>query len=550
MNSATSKIRHDLRTPLNHLIGYGEILTEMLADQGMSEEEPPFAALKEVIVRAGDLVRSLQTLPDDVFSVKAPEVVRAASLEKLVDRLPSLFGPPKLAELDADLTRMSQAARRLLELIEHTAAPGSNPAAPLPPDQAARSAAGTLLVVDDDADNRELLRRMLERQGYAVTCAANGPECLERLGRTQFDLVLLDVMMPGMSGFDVLSAIREDPALRPVPVIVISGLEESDAAIRCIQMGAEDYLPKPFDPVLLKARIGATLEKKRLRDQEAKYARDLEDAFAELHGAKDRLVVQEKLASLGALTAGIAHELKNPLNFITNFASLARETGVELQQELAKGAPDPKEIRELLETLAGNLERIESHGKRADRIVRGMLLHSHGQPGRREPSDVNALVEEAVNLAYHGMRAHDSSFNVTIEKQLDPGLPPVSVVPQDISRVFVNIVANAFYATEERKKAAPAGYQPCLRVETRQTESDVEIVFEDNGAGIAPEIAGKIFDPFFTTKPAGTGTGLGLSISYDIVVRAHQGRLTAESVPGAFTRFRIGLPKQPNRSGG
>jgi signal transduction histidine kinase len=148
------------------------------------------------------------------------------------------------------------------------------------------------------------------------------------------------------------------------------------------------------------------------------------------------------------------------------------------------------------------------------------------------------------------MRAHDSSFNVTIERQLDPGLPQISVVPQDISRVFVNIVANAFYATEEKKKTAPAGYLPCLRVETRQTESDVEIVFEDNGAGIPPEIAGKIFDPFFTTKPAGTGTGLGLSISYDIVVRAHQGRLTVESQPGAFTRFRIGLPRQPNRSGG
>src|SRR6185437_3236265 len=227
----------------------------------------------------------------------------------------------------------------------------------------------------------------------------------------------------GLSGFDVLNRIRTSEQWRNIPVIVVSALDESSAAIRCIEMGAEDYLPKPFDPVLLKARIGATLEKKRLRDQEMRYARELEQALEELRQAQDRLVVQEKMASLGALTAGIAHELKNPLNFITNFAALAREAAGELQKELEKAEPDRGEIGYLAGTIAGNVGRIEDHGKRADRIVRGMLLHSRGQAGARELSDINALVEEALNLAYHGIRARDHSFNVNIRRELQPGLP-------------------------------------------------------------------------------------------------------------------------------
>jgi signal transduction histidine kinase len=332
-------------------------------------------------------------------------------------------------------------------------------------------------------------------------------------------------------------------------VIVISALDENSAAIRCIQMGAEDYLPKPFDVVLLKARIGATLEKKRLRDQEVRYAHDLENALAELHGAKDKLVVQEKLASLGALTAGIAHELKNPLNFITNFASLSRETAAELRQELESPAPDSAEIDALFKTLEENLERVESHGKRADRIVRGMLLHSHAQPGRREETDVNAVVEEAMSLAYHGMRAQDSSFNVTIVKDLQSPLPHIMAIPQDLSRVLVNVLNNAFYSTEEKKRLSGPQYAPRIMAATRDTGDAIEIVLEDNGDGIPPHAAEKIFNPFFTTKAAGIGTGLGLSISHEIIVQGHDGTITVESEPGSFARFNIRLPKTAGKTG-
>ena len=400
-----------------------------------------------------------------------------------------------------------------------------------------------LLVVDDDEDNRQLLRRMLERQGYAVVLAATGPECLEKLERDRFDLVLLDVIMPGFSGFEVLSRIRENLNLRSVPIVVVSALGECSAAIRCLKMGAEDYLPKPFDPVLLKARIGASLEKKRLRDREERYARELESALMELHSAKDKLVVQEKLASLGALTAGIAHELKNPLNFITNFSALSREIVEEIQSEWEKPEPDAEIVAASLRTLKENLDRVESHGRRADQIVRGMLLHSHGQPGSREPRDINELVEEAVNLAYHGMRAQSPGFEVAIETRLAQELPPVPLVSQDISRVLVNILNNSFYAVDEKRKSGAAGYAPSITAETRDAGGSVEIVIEDNGTGISPGIGQKIFDPFFTTKPAGVGTGLGLSISYDIVVRAHGGAITCESEPGKFARFRVSLPK-------
>jgi signal transduction histidine kinase len=522
MPQPEAQFRHDLRTPLNHIIGYGELLTESLEEAGIGAKEPGAAALAEVIVRARETVHLIESIPDGQLAAQAREAVRKAALSSQIDRLPGLLN----VRYVADITRMRDAALRLGELAEGAVnlkpqAPATDFSRPLIDTGAPR-----LLVVDDDAGNRDVFRRMLERQGYAVTVAASGPECLEMLAAQSFDVVLLDVIMPGLSGFDVLSRIRQDPALGSVPVIVISALGESTAAIRCIAMGAEDYLPKPFDQVLLKARIGATLEKKRL---------------------KDKLLVQEKLASLGALTAGIAHELKNPLNFITNFASLSREIADDLGSEIEKPVPDREEIAELLRTLRENLERVESHGKRADRIVRGMLLHSHGQPGKREPADLNALIEEALSLAYHGMRAQDSAFNVTIEKDLAKGLPPVPLVTQDMSRVLVNILNNSFYATEEKRKSAASDYSPRISASTSDRGDSVEICIEDNGPGIPPQIAQKIFDPFFTTKPAGAGTGLGLSISYDIVVRAHEGSISAESEPGKFARFRILLPKQTSQ---
>ncbi len=281
--------------------------------------------------------------------------------------------------------------------------------------------------------------------------------------------------------------------------------------------------------------------------------RQLNSTLERLKAMQEQLVTQEKLASLGALTAGIAHEIKNPLNFVNNFAELSVEMAEELQQELVKhretlDAATFDNLQALITDLAGNARKINEHGKRADSIVRGMLLHSRGQAGDRQDTDINALLDEYVNLSYHGMRAQDSSFNLTIDKAYDEAVGKVRVVPQDLSRVFLNILNNACYAANDKKQALErggngAGYSPVLKVQTKSLGDTVEIRIRDNGNGIPPTVRDKIFNPFFTTKPTGQGTGLGLSISHDIIVQEHNGVLDVETEPGQFTEFIIRLPR-------
>jgi signal transduction histidine kinase len=312
-------------------------------------------------------------------------------------------------------------------------------------------------------------------------------------------------------------------------------------------------------------------------------ALDNADAYRRLHATvenlkamQQQLVTQEKLASLGQLTAGIAHEIKNPLNFVNNFAAVSVDLTNELRQELEKHiqkiAPgeDFESINELLNDLAQTAEKINQHGKRADGIVRSMLQFSRGKPGEREWTEVNALLDEAVNLTYHGFRAQESSFNITIEKEYDGTIGKLNVVPQDLSRVFLNILNNACYAAYLKARAEdgekrgmgdgrsgrenespfrphtlspPQPFTPTLSVSTRNLGNTVEIRIRDNGNGIPANIREEIFNPFFTTKPAGQGTGLGLSISYDIIVQAHRGEIKVETETGKFTEFVVRLPK-------
>jgi signal transduction histidine kinase/ligand-binding sensor domain-containing protein len=294
----------------------------------------------------------------------------------------------------------------------------------------------------------------------------------------------------------------------------------------------------------------------------AKVLRALEDKNQEIIRTQQQLIVQEQLASLGQLTAGIAHEIKNPLNFVNNFAKLSEE----LLQELHEGFEEQKEnfpseakenLQELLAMLKQNVVKINEHGKRADSIVKGMLLHSRGESAERRPADLNAILDEYVMLAYHGMRGTDTSFNVTLVKNYDPAIGRVEVYPQDLSRVFLNLVNNACYATHEKAKEegreekgapfadlpSPFTYTPTLTIITKNLGEKVEIRIRDNGNGIPQAIREKIFKPFFTTKPAGQGTGLGLSISYDIIVHEHKGELEVETEEGKFTEFVVRLPK-------
>ncbi|MER8874159.1 GAF domain-containing protein [Mesorhizobium sp. M0814] len=289
------------------------------------------------------------------------------------------------------------------------------------------------------------------------------------------------------------------------------------------------------------------IENVRLFDQVQARTEELSRSLDDLRKAQDRLVQTEKLASLGQLTAGIAHEIKNPLNFVNNFSSLSGDLIVELREALQGAALDDKiraEIDELSDMLKGNLDKVVQHGKRADSIVRNMLLHSRSGSGEHRPVDINAVVEESLNLAYHGARAEGKGFNIMLERNFDPGAGEVDLFPQEITRVLLNLISNGFYATTKRRAAeGETGYEPVLAASTKSLGDAVEIRIRDNGTGIPPEVKEKMFNPFFTTKPAGEGTGLGLSLSHDIIVKQHAGTIEVETEPGAFTEFRIVLPR-------
>ncbi|RYY67657.1 MAG: GHKL domain-containing protein [Chitinophagaceae bacterium] len=267
---------------------------------------------------------------------------------------------------------------------------------------------------------------------------------------------------------------------------------------------------------------------------------ELQQALDELTATQAQLVHSEKMASLGELTAGIAHEIQNPLNFVNNFSEVSNELIAEMKEEIARG--NFEEANAIAADVQQNLEKINHHGKRADAIVKGMLQHSRKSNGLKEPTDINVLADEYVRLCYHGLRAKDKSFNATIKTDFGDDIGTINIVSQDIGRVIMNLLTNAFYAVNARRAKQEEGYKPTVSVITRKADNEVLIKVSDNGMGIPAEVIDKIFQPFFTTKPTGQGTGLGLSLSYDIVTKGHGGDLEVETSEGAGTSFTIRLP--------
>jgi len=290
----------------------------------------------------------------------------------------------------------------------------------------------------------------------------------------------------------------------------------------------------------------------RLFDEVQQRTRELSQSLDNLRTAQDRLVQTEKLASLGQLTAGIAHEIKNPLNFVNNFSAVSAELTDELNDVLKPAALNDKlrqEVDELTRMLKDNLEKVVQHGKRADSIVKNMLLHSREGSGEHRPTDINALLDESLNLAYHGARAEKRGFNITLQRDFDEAAGAADLFPPEITRAFLNLISNGFYAATKRKKEVGSGFEPVLRAATRNLGESVEIRIRDNGSGIPTEVKEKMFNPFFTTKPAGEGTGLGLSMSHDIIVKQHGGTIDVDTEPGEYTEFRIVLPRTSNIAG-
>ena len=281
-------------------------------------------------------------------------------------------------------------------------------------------------------------------------------------------------------------------------------------------------------------------EREKTRQRELQQAREIEKAYTELKATQTQLIQSEKMASLGELTAGIAHEIQNPLNFVNNFSEVSIDLLGDMDEEIASGNYD--EVKAINKDIKSNLEKINFHGKRASGIVNGMLAHSRTSSGQKEPTDINALADEYLRLAYHGLRAKDKSFNADFKADLDPSLPKLNVIPQDIGRVMLNLINNAFYAVDKKARQNIHAYKPEVIVSTRMLEKSVQIIVKDNGEGIPANIKEKIFQPFFTTKPTGQGTGLGLSMSYDIITKGHSGRLEVKSIEGVSTEFMIQLP--------
>ena len=338
---------------------------------------------------------------------------------------------------------------------------------------------------------------------------------------------------------NILTSIEQNEALSAEQKKSIADwVKEVDKAITITEFKLDrTEKVKKTTAILLEETI-QELELKRKAVEE--YNTALQKSLEELKATQQQLIQSEKMASLGELTAGIAHEIQNPLNFVNNFSEVSSELIDEMAEALKKGNNEDAEA--IAAEIKMSLEKINLHGKRADGIVKSMLQHSRTSTGRKEPTDINALADEYLRLAYHGMRAKEKSFNAAMKTDFDESIGVVKIISQDIGRVVLNLITNAFYAVNEKKKSNPNGYEPTVTVTTKKMGDKVEIIVKDNGTGIPQKALDKIFQPFFTTKPTGQGTGLGLSLSYDIVTKSHGGEIKVETRDGEYTCFSIILP--------
>lgn len=321
---------------------------------------------------------------------------------------------------------------------------------------------------------------------------------------------------------------------------LLKSIKEADKTRALLQFKLERIEKDRFTLSVMLEESIEDLQKKSRVIEEANKA--LTQTLEDLKATQAQLIQSEKMASLGELTAGIAHEIQNPLNFVNNFSEVSNELIDEMKEELDKG--NKEDAKAIADDVKQNLEKINFHGKRADAIVKSMLQHSRTSNNKKEPTDINALADEYLRLAYHGMRAKDKVFNAAIKSDYDESIGLIKIISQDMGRVILNLITNAFYAVMEKKKlqSAEGGYEPTVTVTTKKFDNKIEIKVKDNGIGIPQKALDKIFQPFFTTKPTGQGTGLGLSLSYDIVTKGHGGELKVETKEGEYTEFSIILP--------
>lgn len=380
-----------------------------------------------------------------------------------------------------------------------------------------------ILIVDDNPTNLKVLSRALMDEGFELAIATNGIEALEQIAEEQPELILLDVMMPEMDGFETCRRLKANPVTEDIPVIFMTALSDTVDKVKGLAIGAVDYISKPFDAIDVVARIRVHLR---------------------LKTAQKRLLAQEKLASLGTLAAGIAHELRNPLNFVTNYAEIAQTTLAQLLAEVEKGSVD--NLQQVLQELYGDVTAIYRHSQRAEQTINSMMQLARTDGSTTwEMSDLGEVLDRAVQLAYQGFRTRYNGFFMQITTDYDPAIKSVSLVTPDFNRALIAIVDNACYALYCKQQQNP-NFEPHFHVQTRLILRQIKISLRDNGSGIATSVSRHLFDPFVTTKPPGEGTGLGLSLAHTIIVERHGGNLTFKSVVGQYTEFTIALPWQPH----
>jgi two-component system, NtrC family, sensor kinase len=415
-----------------------------------------------------------------------------------------------------------------------------------------------ILVVDDKPDNLRLLSNILTKEGYKVRKVLSGRLAIEAARLHPPDLILLDIMMPEPDGYQVCQDLKANQQTREIPIIFLSALDTVADKVKAFTMGGVDFIPKPFQQEEVLARVKTHLQIRKLNcslqqrnallKQEIKQRRkaeaELQRAMQELKETQEQVILKEKLASLGALTAGIAHELRNPLNFVNNYAEgsmeLVEDLLSEIEAEVRLESTLLSSLQEMLSEIRSNAITIRQHGQRAERIIYSMMQHARTEQSDRRPTDLNVLLQEASNLAYHSRRAQNPAFNVIMHSNYDAAIGFVEIAPSDLSRAFINLIDNACYAVYSKQQQTTE-YNPTLWLTTERLPHHVVIKIRDNGGGIEPEIQRKVFDPFFTTK-ANEGTGLGLSITYDIIVNRHRGTLTVQSELDVYTEFIATIP--------
>ena len=379
-------------------------------------------------------------------------------------------------------------------------------------------------------DSLNALARLQRQQGEKLNIQHIEKPVSKRISANEEIAILVD---------EVLIKMQVEAGIHEILLRISTIYEYKDEVWKVIHWHAST-------PVATEGDTWHIEEWKRKNDELQKLVNEktaaLNKSLAELKSAQAQLIHAEKMASLGELTAGIAHEIQNPLNFVNNFSDINKELAEELEKEITNG--NFEEAKIIANDIKENELKINHHGKRADAIVKGMLQHSRSNNGQKEPTNINALADEYLRLAYHGLRAKDKSFNATLKTDFDESIENINIIPQDIGRVILNLITNAFYAVNEKKQQQLNGYDPTVSVITKKLSEQVEIIVKDNGMGISQQTIEKIFQPFFTTKPTGQGTGLGLSMSYDIIVKGHGGELIPESVEGVGTSFTIRLPNK------